>query len=84
MDAHSQPSTELRDPDGRIRGRTERTEEDCSPTGRTTISTNQNPPTHILNHPQKSTHGGTHGSSCVYSRGLPYLSSMGGEAFGPV
>jgi hypothetical protein len=31
-----------------------------------------------------STHGGTHGSNCIYSRALPYLASMGGEALGPV
>jgi hypothetical protein len=37
-----------------------------------------------LNHQPKSTHGGTHGSSCIYSRGWPYLASMGGEALGPV
>ena len=30
------------------------------------------------------THGGTHGSSCVCSRGWPSRSSMGGEAVGPV
>jgi hypothetical protein len=32
-----------------------------------------------LNHQLKSTHGGTHGSSHICSRGLPYLASMGGE-----
>jgi hypothetical protein len=30
-----------------------------------------------------STHGGTHGSSCICSRGWPSRSSMGGEALGP-
>ena len=30
------------------------------------------------------THGGTHGSSCICSRGWPSWSSMGGEAIGPV
>jgi hypothetical protein len=37
-----------------------------------------------LNHQPKSTHGGTHGSSCICSRELPSQSSMGGEALGPV
>jgi len=33
-----------------------------------------------LNHQPKSTHGRTHGSSCICSRGWPYLASVGGEA----
>ena len=37
-----------------------------------------------LNHQPKSTHGGTHGSSYICSRGLPCLTSVGGEAPGPV
>jgi hypothetical protein len=36
---------------------------------RTTISTNQTPPTsQRLNHQSNSTYGGTHGSSCICSR----------------
>jgi hypothetical protein len=35
-----------------------------------------------LNHQPKSTHGGTHTSSCISSRGWPSLSAMGGEALG--
>ena len=38
----------------------------------------------ILCIPSKKTHGGTHGSSCIYSRGFPSQSSVGGEALGPV
>ena len=30
------------------------------------------------------THGGTHGSSCICSRGWPCWTSMGGEALHPV
>jgi uncharacterized protein YqcC (DUF446 family) len=37
-----------------------------------------------LNHQFKSTHGGTHGSSRICSRGWPCQASMGGEALGPV
>jgi hypothetical protein len=37
-----------------------------------------------LNHQPKSTHGRTHGSSCICSRDWPSWSSMGGEALGPV
>jgi hypothetical protein len=33
-----------------------------------------------LNYQLKSTHGGTHGSSCICSRGWPSWSSMGREA----
>jgi hypothetical protein len=46
--------------------------------------TNSSPRTQGLNHQPKSTHGGTHGSSCICSRGCPSWSSMGGEALGPV
>ena len=36
-------------------------------------------------HPSiKEKHGGTHGSSCIYSRGWPSQPSMGGEALGLV
>jgi hypothetical protein len=53
--------------------------------GRRTLSTNWTPQSsHGLNHQSKSTHGGTHGSGCLCSRGWPYLASMGGEALGPV
>jgi hypothetical protein len=37
-----------------------------------------------LNHQSKKTHGSTHGSTCICSRGWPSQSSMGGEALGPV
>jgi hypothetical protein len=32
----------------------------------------------------RSTHGGTHDSSYICSRGWPYLASMGGEVLGSV
>jgi hypothetical protein len=37
-----------------------------------------------LNHQPRSTHGGTHGSSCICSRGWPTWSSVGGEALCPM
>jgi hypothetical protein len=37
-----------------------------------------------LNHQPKSTHGGTHGSSHICSRGWACQTSMGGEAIGLV
>jgi hypothetical protein len=37
-----------------------------------------------LNHQPKNTHRGSRGPSHKCSRGLPYLASMGGKAFGPV
>jgi hypothetical protein len=37
-----------------------------------------------LNHQPKNTHGRTHFSSCICSRGWSCWSSMGGEALGPV
>jgi hypothetical protein len=64
--------TEHRNPNGRFRGRTERAEGNCNPTGRATISSSQTPQnSQGLNHQPKSTHGGTHGSSHICSRGWP-------------
>jgi hypothetical protein len=54
------------------------------PIGRTTISTNQNSPEIPGDHQPKSTHGGSHGSSSMCSRGWPSQTSMGGETLGPV
>ena len=51
----------------------------------TTSHTTSTPQSSLgLNHQLKKTHGGTHGSSCICSRGWPSRSSMGGEALGPV
>jgi hypothetical protein len=36
-----------------------------------------------LNYQPKNTHGGTHGSSCLCSRGWPCGTANGGEALGP-
>jgi hypothetical protein len=54
----------------------------CNPIGRTTLLINQ--PSQGLNHQPRSTHHGTHGSSCICSRGWPSRSSMGEEALGSV
>jgi hypothetical protein len=63
--------TEHRVPNGGVRERTEGAEGVCNPIGRTTISTNQIlQNSQGLNHQPKSTHGGTHGSSHIYSRGI--------------
>ena len=72
---------ELWDPNLEVRGRTEGAEEVCNIIGKTTISTNQTPQSsqELKLQPNK-THGATHGSSCICSRGWPYLASMGGEA----
>jgi hypothetical protein len=70
----------------------------CSPIVRTTIYTlstyvpwvhrknnNMYPESSLeLKHQSKNTHGGTHGSSCICRRRGPSLSSMVGEALGPV
>ena len=71
---------------GGVRERTEGAEGVvCNPIRRTTISTNQTlQSSQGLNCQPKNMHGGTHGSSCIYSRGWPCLESMGGEALGPV
>jgi hypothetical protein len=80
-DVHSQSSDG--DPNGGIRGRTDGAEGVCNSIGGTTISANQTPQSSQgINHQPKNTYGGTHGSSCICSRGWPYLPSMGGEALG--
>ena len=77
--------TEHWDPNGGVRGRTEGAKGVCNPIGRMTISNNHIPHSvQGLNHQRKSTHGGTHGSSCICSRGWPSWLSVRGEALGPV
>jgi len=76
--------TEPGDPNGGVIERTEGAEGVCNSIGKT-ISTNQIPQSSQgLSHQPKSTHGGTHGSSPICSRGWPCLASTGGEALGPV
>jgi len=71
------------DPSGRARGRTEGANGDCNPKGRPIILTNQTTQSSQgLSHQPESIHGWTHGSSYIYSRGWPCLTSMGGEALG--
>jgi hypothetical protein len=71
-------------PNSGVRGRTEGAEGVCNLISRTTISTNQTPMrSHGLYHQPKYTHGQSHGSSSIYSRGYTYLASMGGEVLGP-
>ena len=78
----------LRDPNGRVSGRTEGAEDICVPIRITTLSTNQNSTTisnyklQGLNHQLKSTHRGKHGFSYICSR-LPYLAKIE-EPLGPV
>jgi hypothetical protein len=77
--------TEHGDPDGGVRRRNKGADGVCNTIGRRTTSTNQtSQSSQELNHHPKSTHGGTHGSSCICSRGWHYLASMGGEALGLV
>ena len=77
--------TEHRVPSGEVGERTEGAEGVCNHIERTTMSTNQiHQSSQGLNHQPKSTHGGTHGSSCICSKGWPCLASMGGEGLGPV
>jgi hypothetical protein len=65
--------------------RTQGAEGVCSPIGGTTLWTNQYPQSSLgLNHQSKKTHGGTHGSSCICSRGWPRQTSMGRETLCPM
>jgi hypothetical protein len=71
--------TESGDPNGRVRGMTERAEEVCNPIGRITVSTNQTPFPEIPGiQPPTSLHGWVHGSCYICGRGLLYLASMEG------
>jgi hypothetical protein len=70
---------------GGVRERTELAEGVCTPIGRTAIPTNQaTQSSQGLNHQPKSTYGGTHDSSHIYSRGWPCQTSVGREILGPV
>jgi hypothetical protein len=72
-------------PNGGARERTEGAEVGCSLIGETTMWINQYPQSSQgLNHQPQSTHGGTHGSSHICSRGWPCWTSVGGEALGSV
>ena len=72
-------------PKGGVRERTEGDEGVFNPIERKTISTNQSPQSSQGLNPQpKSTHGGTHGSIHICSRGWPSWTSMGGKHLGPV
>ena len=76
---------ELWEPNVEVRGRTEGAEEVCNIIGKTTISTKQTPQSsQELKLQPKKTHGGTHGSSYICSRGWPYLTIMGEKILGPV
>jgi hypothetical protein len=76
------------DPHGKVKRRMEGAEGDCNPIGRTAISPNliPHPPSELswTKPPTKEYTLGTHGSSCICSRGWLYLVSMGGEALGPI
>jgi hypothetical protein len=77
--------TEHWDHNGGVTERTEGAEGVCNPIIRTTILTNQYPQSSQgLNYQSKSTHGETHGSSCICTRGCLFWTSMEGEDFGPV
>jgi hypothetical protein len=70
--------TEPEDTNGGVRGRTKEAEGDCNTIGRT-ISVNwTTQSSQGLNHHLKSTHGGSHSSRYICSRGWPSLTTMGG------
>jgi hypothetical protein len=72
-------------PNEEARERTQGAEGVCSSIGGITIWTNQyHQSSQGLNHQPKNTHGGTHGSSCICSRGWPSRTLMGREALCPM
>lgn len=76
--------TEFRDPNGRARGSTEGAEGACNSIGRKILTNGTSQDFPGTNPPPKSIHGRVHGSCYIYSRGLSYLASVGGDALGPV
>jgi hypothetical protein len=65
---------------GEVSRRTEVIERVCNPIEWTKNSNNQIPQSSQgLNHQPKCTHGGTHCSSCICSRGLIVLSGINGK-----
>jgi hypothetical protein len=62
---------------GGIRQRTKGAERVYNTIGRTTVSSNETTQS-------SSTHGGTHGSIHICTRGWPCQASIGGEVLGPV
>ena len=77
--------TEQGDHNEGVKGRTEEAEGICNCVGGTSISNNKTTQSSQgSNHQTKSSHRSTNVCSFIYSRGLPYLASIGGEALGPV
>jgi len=73
--------TEQGDHNGVVRGQTE----GVQGTHRKNNNITRHPPSFQgLNHQPKNTHGWTHGSSYICSRGWPFWASKKGEALGPV
>jgi hypothetical protein len=76
---------ECREPNGEVRPRTVGIEGVCNLIGRIIISTNQIPQSFQgKKTPTKEYTVGTHGSSWLCSRRVPYLASLGWELLGPV
>ena len=82
---YSKPTigADLRNHNGRARGRTGGAEGDCNPVGRTISANWTTQSFQRLNHQPKSIHGVSHGSTYICSRGRPYLTSIRGKALGP-
>ena len=77
--------TQVREPCGRDRGRTEEVEGNCNSTGRTTLSSNRAPQrSQGLSYQSKSIHGLVCGPCYIYSRGVSCLTSVEGDVLGSV
>ena len=74
----------LREPDGGAGRRTGGAEGDCNPIRRSMLAGWTTQCSQGLDHQPRRVHGGTHGSRCICSRGCHCLTSMGGEALGPM
>jgi hypothetical protein len=76
--------TELRDHGGGAGRRTGRAKGDCNPIGRITSAGWTTQCSQGLDQQRRSVQGGIHDSRDIGSRAWPCLTSMGGEALGPV
>lgn len=84
-DTHSQQLVCAWGPLWKSLGRTERSQWDCNPIERTTVSTNWTLKcSQGLNHQPKSIYRLLSGPLYICGRGLPYLASLGRGVLGPV
>ena len=84
LNAWSQPPDWAWEPSGGAGGRNGGAEGDCNPIGRRMLAGQSTHCSQKLDQEPRTVQTGSYGFSCIYSRGWPCLTSMGGEALGHV